>query len=67
MLSCVSQAVGPVAVTSLILGSNIKDVIDAPIQSQPNTPHNAYAQQEYNTACTQVLLLCTIVPACNTV
>ena len=52
--ACTLQAVGPVAVTSLILGSNIKDVIDAPIQTQPNNPHNAVAQQEYNTACTQV-------------
>lgn len=48
------QAVGPVAVTSLILGSNIKDIIDAPIQDNPNTPHNQYAQNQYNEACTQV-------------
>ena len=50
------QAVGPVAVTSLLLGSNVKDIIDAPIQDNPNTPHNQYAQDQYNQTCTQVYL-----------
>ncbi|KAK9853863.1 hypothetical protein WJX84_006158 [Apatococcus fuscideae] len=54
-------AVGPVAVTSLLLGSNIKDIIDAPIQDNPNTPHNAYAQEQYNIACTQVALIAGVI------
>ncbi|KAK9819516.1 hypothetical protein WJX74_003191 [Apatococcus lobatus] len=54
-------AVGPVAVTSLLLGSNIKDIIDAPVQDNPNEPHNQYAQDQYNTACTQVALIAGVI------
>ena len=48
------QAVGPVAVTSLLLGSGIPGIIDAPVQDNPNDPKNPHAQQVYNHAAIQV-------------
>lgn len=48
------QAVGPVAVTSLLLGSGIPGIIDAPVQFDPNNPHNRHAQDVYNHAAIQV-------------
>ena len=51
------QAVGPVAVTSLLLGSGIPGIIDAPVQDDPNNPHNAHAQQVYNHAAIQARAL----------
>ena len=42
------------AVTSLLLGSGIPGIIDAPVQDDPNNPHNAHAQQVYNHAAIQV-------------
>lgn len=53
------QAVGPVAVTSLLLGHGLGDAIDGPIQANPNTPVNQKAQDEYNHAAIQVLDCCT--------
>eukprot|EP00884_Botryococcus_braunii_P008427 jgi/Botrbrau1/17586/Bobra.0166s0028.1 len=50
-------AVGPVAVTSLLLGSGLEDTVDVPIQTNPNNPANPQAQQEYNEAAIQVALL----------
>ena len=50
------QAVGPVAVTSLLLGSGIPGIIDAPVQFDPNNPHNRHAQDVYNHAAIQVAL-----------
>ena len=47
------QAVGPVAVTSLLLGNGLPRVIDAPLQLNPNSPVNQYAQDEYNHAAIQ--------------
>lgn len=47
-------AVGPVAVTSLLLGNGLPDTIDAPVQSDPNNPHNQYAQDQYNKAAIEV-------------
>ena len=41
-----TQAVGPVAVTSLLLGSGLKDLISSEVQSE--------AQMEYNMAAIQV-------------
>ena len=51
---CCLQAVGPVAVTSLLLGANLSGIIDAPIQDDPNNPHNQHAQDLYNHAAIQV-------------
>ncbi len=50
----VLQAVGPVAVTSLLLGSGIPGIIDAPVQDNPNDPKNQHAQDVYNHAAIQV-------------
>ncbi|EIE25728.1 sulfate permease [Coccomyxa subellipsoidea C-169] len=50
-------AVGPVAVTSLLLGSGIPNIIDAPIQDNPNNPRNQHAQDVYNHAAIQVAFL----------
>ena len=50
------QAVGPVAVTSLLLGQGLGNTIDAPIQANPNKPADQQAQDEYNHAAIQVLL-----------
>ena len=36
LIVCVAQAVGPVAVTSLLLGNGLKDTMTAPVQSDPN-------------------------------
>lgn len=51
----VGQGVGPVAVTSLLLGSGLQDTVDVPIQTNPNKPANPAAQQVYNVAAIQVL------------
>ena len=51
-----AQAVGPVAVTSLLLGSGLKDTITSPVQADPNNPANPAAQMEYNMAAIQVCL-----------
>lgn len=48
------QAVGPVAVTSLLLGSGLKDTINSPVQADPNNPADPEAQREYNMAAIQV-------------
>lgn len=48
------QAVGPVAVTSLLLGSGLKDLISSDVQPDPNNPINPEAQMEYNMAAIQV-------------
>ncbi|KAK9915884.1 hypothetical protein WJX75_005651 [Coccomyxa subellipsoidea] len=50
-------AVGPVAVTSLLLGSGIPGIIDAPIQDNPNNPRNQHAQDVYNHTAIQVAFL----------
>ena len=50
-----SQAVGPVAVTSLLLGSGLPGIIDAPVQDNPNDPKNQHAQDVYNHAAIQVI------------
>ncbi|CAL5218904.1 g648 [Coccomyxa viridis] len=50
-------AVGPVAVTSLLLGSGIPGIIDAPVQDNPNDPKNQHAQDVYNHAAIQVAFL----------
>ena len=50
------QAVGPVAVTSLLLGQGLPDTINAPVQANPNKPANPQAQMEYNHAAIQVLI-----------
>lgn len=50
-------AVGPVAVTSLLLGSNIPKVmneIGVPVQADPNNPTDPEAQQIYNHVAVQV-------------
>ena len=47
------QAVGPVAVTSLLLGNGLGDTIAGPIQANPNAPVNQKAQDEYNHAAIQ--------------
>ena len=49
-----TQAVGPVAVTSLLLGSGLKDLISSEVQSEPNNPKDPEAQMEYNMAAIQV-------------
>lgn len=48
------QAVGPVAVTSLLLGSGLKDLISSDVQAEPNNPKDPAAQMEYNMAAIQV-------------
>lgn len=48
------QAVGPVAVTSLLLGSGLKDTISSDVQADPNNPADPEAQMEYNMAAIQV-------------
>lgn len=50
-------AVGPVAVTSLLLGSGLKDLISSEVQADPNAPTDPAAQMEYNMAAIQVALL----------
>lgn len=48
------QAVGPVAVTSLLLGTGLKDLISSEVQADPNNPVDPAAQMEYNMAAIQV-------------
>ena len=40
--------------TSLLLGSGIPGIIDAPVQDNPNDPKNQHAQNVYNHAAIQV-------------
>ena len=40
--------------TSLLLGSGIPGIIDAPVQDNPNDPKNQHAQDVYNHAAIQV-------------
>lgn len=42
------------AVTSLLLGSGLKDLISADVQPDPNNPVDPEAQMEYNMAAIQV-------------
>ena len=51
-----AQAVGPVAVTSLLLGSGLKDTITSAVQADPNNPSDPAAQMEYNMAAIQVCI-----------
>ena len=51
-----SQAVGPVAVTSLLLGSGLERCIDVPLQLSADNPNDPAAQEEYNRAAIQVCL-----------
>ncbi len=51
-----AQAVGPVAVTSLLLGSGLKDTITSAVQADPNNPADPAAQMEYNMAAIQVCI-----------
>lgn len=53
--------VGPVAVTSLLLGSGLPNTINSPIQSNPNNPLDPLAQAEYNEAAIQVAFLVGIL------
>ena len=50
------QAVGPVAVTSLLLGTGLKNVVgkEVAIQADPNTPTSPADQDIYNHAAVQV-------------
>ena len=57
-------AVGPVAVTSLLLGNGLPDAIDAPVQSDPNNPHNQFAQDQYNKAAIEVSSLTNVSLRC---
>lgn len=54
-------AVGPVAVTSLLLGNGLGDTIDAPIQANPNNPVNQLAQDEYNHSAVQVAFVAGVM------
>lgn len=52
------QAVGPVAITSLILSNGLVDLIPgAEDNDDPNMPYNPEAQYSYNSAAIQVGLL----------
>lgn len=42
------------AVTSLLLGSGLKDLISSDVQPDPNNPADPAAQMEYNMAAIQV-------------
>jgi len=50
-----------VAVTSLLLGSGLKDLISSDVQADPNNPTDPAAQMEYNMAAIQV----TCCDRCN--
>ena len=57
-----SQAVGPVAVTSMIIGSSLPAIVarDSPgfrFQSDPNKPSDVRGQDAYNRAAIQVAFL----------
>lgn len=45
---------GPVAVTSLILGSGLPGVVDVPQQADPNKPDDPAAQLVFNKAAIEV-------------
>lgn len=48
------------AVTSLLLGSGLKDTISSDVQADPNNPADPEAQIEYNMAAIQVSFICTV-------
>eukprot|EP00668_Euglena_longa_P041055 GGOE01054024.1.p1 GENE.GGOE01054024.1~~GGOE01054024.1.p1 ORF type:complete len:808 (+),score=197.50 GGOE01054024.1:117-2426(+) len=56
--TCRQLGVGPVAVTSTVLGSGLPDCIKPwPVQSSPNSPADPEAQRQYNYAAIQVAFL----------
>eukprot|EP01012_Entosiphon_sulcatum_P019548 TRINITY_DN2444_c0_g1_i1.p1 TRINITY_DN2444_c0_g1~~TRINITY_DN2444_c0_g1_i1.p1 ORF type:complete len:820 (+),score=110.82 TRINITY_DN2444_c0_g1_i1:35-2494(+) len=50
-------AVGPVAVTSLLLGTGLQDMFDGKINDNPNDPKDICLQDNYNRAAIQVAFL----------
>ncbi len=51
-----AQAVGPVAITSLLLSNGLADLIPgADANIEPNDPADPQAQHEYNIAAIQVM------------
>lgn len=48
------QAVGPVAVSSMLLGAGLADIFDGRVNENPNAPADPILQQEYNQAAVQV-------------
>eukprot|EP00667_Euglena_gracilis_P002370 EG_transcript_2371 len=56
--TCRQLGVGPVAVTSSVLGSGIPDTIKPyPVQSSPNSPADPVAQMAYNKAAIQIAFI----------
>lgn len=53
-MKCGLQAVGPVAVTSLLLGSGLADTTSVEQQANPNKPKDPAAQEVYNHAAIEV-------------
>lgn len=48
------QAVGPVSITSMLLGSGLRRIFDGRINADPNHPDDPQLQAEYNQAAIQV-------------
>eukprot|EP00667_Euglena_gracilis_P003201 EG_transcript_3207 len=60
--TCRQLGVGPVAVTSMVLGSGLPDTISPyAVQSNPNNPADPKAQMQYNYAAIQVAFLAGIM------
>eukprot|EP00906_Rhabdomonas_costata_P008746 RCo012416 len=54
-------AVGPVAVTSLMLGSGLQSLFNGRVNSDPNNPNDPCLQDSYNRAAVQVALMAGIL------
>lgn len=60
-----AQAVGPVAVTSLLLGEGLPKVVGLPEQEDPNTPEHPEIQAIYNRTAIQACPCCVYIPRCS--
>ncbi|KAI7844027.1 hypothetical protein COHA_002367 [Chlorella ohadii] len=54
-------AVGPVSITSMLLGSGLRRIFDGRINADPNHPDDPQLQAEYNQAAIQVAFLCGLI------
>lgn len=48
------QAVGPVSVTSMLLGTGLSNIFQGRVNQNPDAPDDPLLQQEYNQAAIQV-------------
>jgi len=59
--TCGQLAVGPVAVTSLLLGSGLQNLFNGQVNSSPNSPADPCLQDQYNRAAVQIAFMAGLI------